>query len=227
MKYTTLLFDADGTILDFDKAEEVALCDTFRRFSIPYDQTILEIYRRNNNAQWQLFEQGKITKDAVLINRFENTFAELGVTPEVKKVAAYFQEELGEGHYILKNAEEVLERLYGKYRLYLVSNGVLKTQRSRMSKSRLDRFFADSFISEVIGFNKPQEGYFSYCFSHIPNFNKSETLIVGDSLTSDIQGGVNAGITAVWFNPDRKPNNTNVRPHYEITDLLQLFDIIG
>lgn len=227
MRYEILLFDADNTILDFDKAEEQALARAFSEENLQFDRNVLSVYRRNNIAQWQLYEQGKITKQQVLIDRFVRTFEDLSLDAHnIPKIADLYEYYLKFGFDTVPHAREVLEELKDKHRLYLVSNGVLEIQSSRMSGSGLDKYFAERFVSEKVGYPKPQKEYFDYCFAHIPNFDKCKTLVIGDSLSSDIQGGVNAGIDTCWFNPSHCANNTALAPTYEISDLRQLKDIV-
>ncbi len=227
MKYEILLFDIDNTILDFDKSEEQALRLAFRDMGWKFSQQILEIYRRNNIAQWQLFEQGKLTKPEVLTSRFEETFKEIGKDANaVPKIADLYEEYLKSGYFVVPHAKKVLKRLQKTHRLYVVSNGVVEIQNSRMKGSGMEKYFVARFVSEEVGYPKPQKQYFDYCFQHIENIDKSKTLIIGDSLTSDIQGGVNAEIDTCWFNPYRKPNNSLLTPTYEIDDLRQLLKIV-
>ncbi|MCH5157013.1 MAG: YjjG family noncanonical pyrimidine nucleotidase [Clostridiales bacterium] len=227
MKYEILLFDADNTILDFDKSEEQALKRAFAEVGLAYEQTFLNVYRKNNIYQWQLFEQGKQTKEEVLANRYIETFKELGLPLEkALQTGDLYEEYLMFGFYVIPHAEDVLVELQSKCKLYLVSNGVLRIQNSRMKGSGLEKYFIARFVSEEVGYPKPQVEYFNHCFKHIEGFNKCKTLIIGDSLTSDIQGGVNAGIDTCWFNPWRNANNTNLTPTYEITDLRELLDIV-
>lgn len=229
MKYGILLFDADNTILDFDKAEEQALKQAFAETDLHYDATVLEVYRRNNIKQWQLFERGIIKdKSEVLSSRFVETFMELGLTSSSDATAELYERHLHNGFYVIHNAEYVLQRLQQlKCRLYLVSNGVLSIQNSRMRGSGMDKYFLRRFVSEEVGVPKPQKEYFDYCFSHIDDFNKDKTLIIGDSLTSDIQGGINADIDTCWYNPKHLSNTSGIEPTYIIDNLEQLFDIVG
>lgn len=228
MKYEILLFDADNTILDFDKAEEQALKQAFAETDLQFDKTVLEVYRRNNIKQWHLYELGVITdKNEVLIRRFVETFKELGLTVDCERTADLYEKYLHNGFYVIENAECVLQRLQQlNCRLYLVSNGVLSIQNSRMRGSGMDKYFLRRFVSEEIGVPKPRKEYFDYCFSNIHNFDKSKTLIIGDSLTSDIQGGINGGIDTCWYNPKKEPNETVIKPTYQIENLNKLIDIV-
>lgn len=227
MKYEILLFDADNTVLDFDKSEEQALKVAFSTNALPYDSTVLEIYRKNNVAQWQRYERGEISRDEVLIKRFADTFRELRISANISAVADLYEQQLHLGFFTVPHAEQVLSALQQDgYRLYIVSNGVLSIQNSRMAGSGLDKYFIKRFISEEIGYPKPHIEFFKRSFAQINNFDKRKTLIIGDSLTGDIQGGINAGIDSCWFNPNKSVNTTGIQPTYEIDDLRQLFPIV-
>lgn len=227
MKYEILLFDADNTILDFDKSEEQALSRAFCDMGLKFSEKVLTIYRKNNIAQWHLFEKGQLSKPQVLINRFVNTFVELRLPRELAtQTGDLYEEYLKLGFFVVPHTEEVLTELQAKCQLYVVSNGVAEIQNSRMMGSGMEKYFIDRFVSETVGYPKPQIEYFDYCFAHIDGFDKAKTLIIGDSLTSDVQGGVNAGIDTCWFNPNHASNNSKLTPTYEIDDLRQLLDIV-
>lgn len=228
LKYNILLFDADNTILDFDRSEEQALSRAFRDMGLNFSQHSLEVYREKNMEQWHLFELGKQTKADVLRNRFDVTFCALGLPVELaRQTGDLYEHYLMQGYYVLPHAKVVLNILQKHARLYLVSNGVVTIQNSRMKGSGMEKYFLSRFVSEEVGYPKPQKQYFDYCFEHIGNVDKSKVLIVGDSLTSDIQGGVNAQIDTCWFNPKHILNTSNLVPTYEIDDLLALLNIVG
>lgn len=227
MKYNTILFDADNTILDFDKAEFEALRRAFAQYGIQIDDNLVEIYRKNNVALWQQLEKGLVTKDYVLNNRFINTAKELGLDCDILAVSRLYEEYLHEGFYVIDGAVEVITTLIDMgANLYIVTNGVLTIQNARMKGSGVGKYFKAHFVSEQIGYPKPQIEFFNHCFDSIQNFDKSKTIIVGDSLTSDIQGGINAGIDSCWYNPKHTQNNRGITPTYEIDNLAQLFDIV-
>lgn len=228
MKYDILLFDADNTILDFDKSEEQALRQAFLQSGLHYDDNVLTVYRRNNMRQWRLFESGVIKeKSEVLSSRFVETFKELNIAADSSHTAELYEKYLHNGFYVIYNAEKVLQRLQQlNCRLYLVSNGVLSIQNSRMKGSGMDKYFLKRFVSEAVGVPKPNKAYFDYCFANIDNFSSDKALIIGDSLTSDIQGGINAGIDTCWYNPKHTENSFSIAPTYEIDDLEQLFKIL-
>ena len=133
---------------------------------------------------------------------------------------------LGEGHYYTDGAEDLLKALYGQYRLYLASNGTMSVQQSRLASAGIAGLFDGIFLSEVIGADKPSKVFFTACFSQIPDFRKEETVIVGDSLTSDIQGGKNAGIGTVWYQPYPETQEEEIHPDAVIRKLSDLPELL-
>ena len=227
MKYDIILFDADNTILDFDKAEFEALRRAFGKHGIEVTNKLVQIYRKNNIALWQQLEKGLVTKDYVLNNRFINTAKELALDCDILAISRLYEDYLHEGHYVIEGATNVMQGLIDMgARLYLVTNGVLTIQNSRLKGSGIGKYFVARFISEEVGCPKPQVEFFNHCFERIENFDKCKTLIVGDSLTSDIQGGINAGIDSCWYNPKHEQNTRGIIPTYEIDDLEKLFEIV-
>ena len=224
--YRTIFLDLDDTLLDFGAAERVAIAKAFRDLGLEPTPALLKRYSELNQAQWEAFERGEITRDTVLVRRFALLFAELGLFIDPQHAEDVYRGYLGVGHYFVEGAEEVLSYLAPKYDLYLASNGVAATQYSRLESAGIGHYFKDIFISEVTGSHKPERAYFDYCFSHIPGFDPSEALMVGDSLTSDILGGFNAGIRTCWFNPGCKPLQGPVTPDHEIHALRELKDIL-
>ncbi len=217
-----VLIDLDDTILDFHKAEQVGIRNTLRHFGVePTDGTI-ELYLQINRAHWKRLERGEITRKQVNEGRFEVLFQQLGHQVDGAACAAYYLSQLGLTHDYLPGAEEAVRRLSKKYRLFIASNGNVSVQIPRMAASGLNELVEQAFISEELGQNKPSKAYFDICFSRIPGFDPNKAIMVGDSLTSDIQGGINAGISTCWFNPAGKTNTTGIHPDYEITSLAQL-----
>ncbi|MBP3685292.1 MAG: YjjG family noncanonical pyrimidine nucleotidase [Oscillospiraceae bacterium] len=216
-----LFLDLDDTILDFHKAERIALGKTLRDFGLEPTDLVLSRYHEINIWHWQQLELGKLTRAEVLVNRFGVLFSELGKTVDAEKCAKAYEHNLSIGHYFLPGAEEAVERLSKKYRLFLASNGTASVQHGRMTSANLYRFFEQVFVSQEIGHNKPSKEYFDGCFARIPGFDPSRAMIVGDSLTSDIRGGINAGIKTVWVNPLHKSYG-EIRPDHEIESLSQL-----
>ena len=217
-----LFLDLDDTILDFHKAERIAIGKTIRAFGVEPTEEILRRYHAINKWHWEQLELGKLTRAEVLVNRFDALFAELGQTVDAAACAKVYEKNLSIGHYFLPGAEEAVDSLHKKYRLFLASNGTAVVQKGRMTSANLYRFFEKVFVSQEIGHNKPSKAYFDGCFAQIPGFDPEKAMIVGDSLSSDIQGGINAGIKTVWVNPDHAPRNPEIVPDYEIERLSQL-----
>ena len=221
-----LFLDLDDTILDFHKAEQVALSKTFRDFGIDPTQYVLDRYHVINKWHWEQLELGRMTRAEVQTGRFQMLFDELGVTGDPSAVTAKYMENLSIGHYFLPGAEETVELLSKKYRLFLASNGTASVQKGRMTSANLYRFFEQVFVSEEVGYNKPSKAYFETAFSRIPDFDPAKALMVGDSLSSDIKGGINAGIRTCWVNPNHAAGNPEIVPDYEIEMLKDLPDLL-
>lgn len=216
-----LLLDLDDTILDFHKAERIALSKTIRGFGLEPAEDVLNLYHKINKWHWEQLELGTMTRDQVLVNRFGALFEKVGMTVDPAACAKSYESNLGIGHYFLPGAEEAVKRLKEHYRLFLVSNGTATVQHSRLTSAGLYPYFEQVFISQEIGYNKPEKAYFDRCFARIPGFDREKALMVGDSLTSDIKGGINAGLKTVWVNPAHKACG-DIRPNYEIEGLPQL-----
>ena len=216
-----LFLDLDDTILDFRKAERIAVAKTIRDFGVEPTEEVLDLYHRINKAHWEMLERGELTREEVMVNRFAALFRELGAKPDASAYAKDYEHNLSIGHYFLPGAEEAVEALHRKYRLFLASNGTASVQKGRLTSANLYRFFERVFVSQELGFNKPSKAFFDACFARIPGFDPAKAVMVGDSLTSDIQGGINAGITTVWVNPEHRPWG-DIKPDYEIEGLSQL-----
>ena len=217
-----LFLDLDDTILDFKKAERIAIAKTIGDFGLEPTEEVLHRYHLINKWHWEQMELGKLTRPEVLQNRFEALFAEYGKTVDKARCAKMYEENLSIGHYFLDGAEETLEYLFKHYRLFLTSNGTASVQKGRMTSANLYRFFEKVFVSQEIGHNKPSKEYFDGCIAQISGFDPEKTMIVGDSLSSDIKGGINAGIHTCWINPDHIPGREDIQPEYEIEYLHQL-----
>lgn len=227
-----ILLDLDDTIFDFHKAEHIALSKTMRSLGIEPKREILDRYSVINLWHWKQLELGKMTRREVLCGRYRQLFSEYGIAAGAEQAQELYETNLSIGHYFMPGAEELLQGLYGKYRLYLASNGTATVQHSRLRSSGIERYFEDIFISEEIGADKPSREFFDAAFGRIPDFKREETVMIGDSLSSDIRGGKNAGIRTVWFNPEHKSNDTAdsdmpVMPDAEISELGEVERVIS
>ena len=217
-----LLIDLDDTILDFQMAEAQAIRSTFAAFSVEPTRERCELYSRINLGFWKRLERGELTREQLIEGRFAALTEALGISGDALAWAQTYSKNLSQGAYFLPGAEAALERLAKKYRLFLASNGNAAVQEARLKKAKLCHFFEDIFISEQLGANKPSKAFFDQAFSRIPGFDKEKAMIVGDSLTSDILGGNNAGISTCWVNPKHLPRRADIRVDHEIEALAQL-----
>ncbi len=204
MKYDVILFDADGTLLDFHRSEAEAVGETMVRHCILPTAENIELYSQINDGLWKKLERREIEKKVLLYHRFELLFDALGMTGDAKAMAKDYMNALSTKGYLIDGAEEMCRALYGKVKMYIVTNGVEFIQRGRYAVCGIDKYFDGIFISDVIGSEKPSSEYFEYVAEHIDGFDKSRALVVGDSLTSDMKGGIDFGVDTCWFCPKKK-----------------------
>ena len=219
--FDILFIDLDDTILDFRKAERIAISATIRDFGVEPTEEVLGRYHVINKGQWEMLEKGEKTRAQILVDRFDILFRELGVDVDAEKCARRYEHNLSQGHWFLPGAEEAVKRLHKRFRLFLASNGTASVQHGRMTSAGLYPWFEKVFVSQEIGFNKPSVDYFNACFAQIPDFDRSRCIMVGDSLSSDILGGINAGIATCWVAPLNKDPGA-IRPDYRIESITQL-----
>ena len=224
-KYELILFDLDGTLFDYDRAESYALKKSMEYFAIDSDY-YLEKYRTINRQVWGEFERGKTSLDELKLKRFKVLFDELGIKQNVESFSDKYLYYISKSSFVIEGAEEIVSSLYGKYKLALVTNGIYSAQYERLMSSPLKDFFDVFVVSEKIGVAKPDPRFFSFVFKKIRHSDKHTALIVGDSLSSDIKGGINFGIDTCWFNPGRIRNEREISPTYEIEKLAQVEDIL-
>ena len=217
-----IFLDLDDTLLDFTQAEAIALTKALTEMNAPAHQAVLDRYHVINQRQWELLEEGVLTRAEVLVSRFEILFRELGLVRDPAETCARYEGHLAEGHIFLPGAPELLETLAPRYQLHLASNGAAFVQRQRLESAGILPYFQNIFISEEMGADKPKPEFFHLCFAAIPGFDPVKALMVGDSLTSDIRGGRNAGIRTCWFNPKDKPARPDIRPDHTIRRLEEL-----
>lgn len=216
-----LFLDLDDTILDFQKAEHIAISKTLAEFGFPGDAEVLRRYSVINKAHWEALERKEMTRDEVVVGRFRVLFREYGIDVDARRVADRYEENLSVGHWFLPGAPEALESLSRRYKLYLASNGTARVQAGRLKSANISHYFQQIFVSQEIGANKPDILYFQRCFDRIPGFDPARAMMVGDSLTSDILGGIRAGIATCWVNPHHKDSGS-VTPDHQIESLSQL-----
>lgn len=225
MTYTWLLFDADDTLFDFPKAEANALKWTLAELGLAASPAYFEIYARCNLFVWKEFERGLVTSTELRTKRFRLFFDEIGIAADPQTVSPLYLQNLGLGIDLLPGAETLIRFLNPRFHLALVTNGLADVQRPRLERSALADCFEKVFISEEIGAAKPSKAYFDAVFGAIGKPPKNETLIIGDSLTSDMQGGLDYGIDTCWYNP--RGQKTELPLTYQISKLEQLTGLLG
>lgn len=226
--YKYLLWDVDGTILDFLASESCAIKELFKRFNIgECTDEMLQIYSKINVKYWDALARNEITKKQVLVGRFNEFFGLMNIdTSIVEDFNKAYQLALGDYCIFVKDAKETLLNQKGEYTLVAVTNGTKIAQTKKLRMSGLDTVFDCIFISEDVGYEKPNIEFFQYVFDRLNITDKSEVLIIGDSLISDMQGGINAGIDTCWFNPNHNKNKDNLKITYEISSLNQIENIL-
>ncbi|MGI9585662.1 MAG: YjjG family noncanonical pyrimidine nucleotidase [Acidimicrobiia bacterium] len=224
MTYTTILFDLDHTLLDTDASERSAFAETMSKFNGSSADPYHGAYRRINRRLWDQVERGITTPDEVRTERFRQLVAETDLDASPHDMANHFAEGLGAHGSLFEGARSVLDHLMKRVTLALVTNGIGQVQRTRIDRLGIDKYFAAIVISGEVGAAKPGSAIFEMTFGDLGDPPKETVLMIGDSLTSDIQGGINYGIDTCWYNPHRHPAPNEINPTFEITALKDLVD---
>lgn len=226
--FTTILWDVDGTLLDFIYSQRYALTKCFKTIGRKITEEQLVRYSEINDSYWKRLELGEVTKEELLTGRFTTLFEEYGIEGvDVNAFIEEYQLGLGSVFSFLDDSLTICKSLQGHVKQYVITNGVTSSQRNKLKLSGLAEVMEELFISEQVGAPKPSPVFFEYCLERIEEKDKSKILIVGDSLSSDIKGGVLAGIPTCWYRPDGAVNDTEFQPDYEISDLHTIYDILG
>ncbi len=225
-KYKKLFFDVDDTLINFKAAEKVALPAVFKEYQVDFTEEVELYYKTLNRQLWLALERGEITREQLMERRFGETMQHFGEVIDGRKMDERYRALLVETIVLVEGADQVLNELSKKYELYIVTNGMLKTQHARLDASNLTPLFTRIFVSEETGYQKPQVEFFDYVFSNVESFEKTTSLIIGDSFSADIVGGFNAGIDTCWFNPHNQTVEASIVPTYVIKNLHELVDIL-
>lgn len=223
-----ILWDMDGTLLNFVKAEYHAIKKCFDLFGLGVctDEMIAR-YSKINKTYWERLERKELTKPEVLVGRFEEFFAKEGIVTDcAAEFNKEYQSRLGDTICFCDNGYELVKALKTHVKQYAVTNGTKMAQEKKLEKSGLGDLLDGVFISEDVGVEKPDKQFFSYVWENIGQYEPNEVMIVGDSLTSDMQGGNNAQILCCWYNPNGAENETKLKIDYEIDDLQKIWSII-
>lgn len=223
-----ILWDIDGTLLNFQKAEYYAIKKCFSVFHLgECTDEMIARYSSINRSYWERLESGEITKAEVLRGRFEEFFAgEQICFDDIEAFNSEYQVSLGDHVFFSDNGYELVRELKTKVKQYAVTNGTYAAQKRKLEKSGLEELFDGVFISDLIGVDKPNIEFFDYVQQNIGVYEKDEIMIVGDSLTSDMQGGNNAGILCCWYNPTQKETPQNLKIDFIISNLGQVREIL-
>ena len=227
-KYKYLLWDIDGTILNFEKAEKRAIRTLFEKFNLgECTDEMLACYIQINKKYWKLLECGEMEKERILVERFVEFFEKEGIRTDVaSEFNKAYQLALGDTIVFNHYALEIIKAQKKNYQIIIVTNGTAIAQKKKLERSGLDKIADNIFISEEVGYEKPSIHFFERVIAEAGIDDVSRAVIIGDSLTSDIQGGVNAGIDTCWYNPKEDVNDTNLKPTYIIKNLHELCEIV-
>ena len=216
-RYTTVLFDADNTLLDFDRSEREALREALGGMGVKADEEMIQAYSEINQSFWKMLERGEIAKSELRVARFAAFCARFSLSLDVPQLSLAYTDALATKSYLLPGVEELCRALVPHARLCIITNGLKTVQEGRFDRSCLKPMFPYVFISEEIGAEKPDKAYFDAVAAALPDFDPARTLVVGDSLTSDIRGGILAGLDTCWFNPAGKPVPDDMPITYVVT----------
>lgn len=225
MKYTTLLIDLDETLFDFSKSEKFAIDKLMEKYNIPVTEENRRLYSAINDEKWKKLERGELTRQQLFHERFADFFKKTGVTADTDEANLSYMKFLSQASFILDGALETCKKLSENYSLYLVTNGTKIVQNGRLNGSPIMKYIKGVFISEEIGFNKPQKEYFAYVLEHIEERDKKKILVVGDSPSSDIAGAINSGLDSCLVN--RKKQNIESGATYTISYITEIFEVLS
>lgn len=220
-----MLLDADETIFDFKKSEKVSLMKALEMFSVPYTDADIQVYSGINLRFWKELEKGTVTREKLKVQRFEEFFKYMGVECDSEKFAAVYLNNLSQCSHLIDGAAKFVKKLHKHCKIYIATNGIAKTQKGRMERSSIKDDIDGMFISEEINFSKPDKRYFDFIFERLEIKDKSRVVIIGDSLTSDMQGGKNAGITTCHFSRDEKVSDSDL-VDYSLNSYDDFWDIL-
>ncbi len=227
MRFDAVLWDVDGTLLDFKYSQRISLCKCLEEIGIAPTDELVERYDKINESWWQRLERGEVSKEKLLTGRFYDFFENCGIqTGDVLTFQNHYEENLGQVYQYRDNSLEVCRALKGKCLQFVVTNGVAATQMQKLKAAGFFSVMDNVFISEQVGVPKPQRAFFDRVFEAIPTVERDRVLIVGDSLSSDMRGGNNAGIVCCWYNPTGEVNHTEVKTDYMIKHLREVIPIV-
>ena len=222
----TILLDLDNTIIDFNECARHSIMDIFQDLGFHYDENVFDTFITENVKIWKRLELGEIDKIYLRANRWNIILGKLGIDYDGTIIEERFENGVAKGAYPVEYAYELLQYLYNKYDIYVVSNGFRFVQESRVKIGKFDKYFKELFLSEDIGIQKPDIRFFDYCYEKLGSPPKEELILIGDSLSADIKGGNNFGIDTIWFNKNNDPAPSDIIPTYTVEKLSQIKEIL-
>ncbi|MEC9485347.1 MAG: YjjG family noncanonical pyrimidine nucleotidase [Candidatus Izemoplasma sp.] len=227
MKYNVILFDADGTLFDFHKAEEIAFQKAIENINTAISFTdLFNTYLEENHKIWRELERGQITQEKLKIERFERFIDKSGISADAQTLANTFMSTLSETSILYEDALNIVKQISHQNTVAIITNGLKEVQGKRVRNSVLKSYVKTTVISDELGIQKPDPRIIDHTLDLLGHKTKNDVVIIGDSLTSDIQGGINAGIDTIWYNPTNKENHQNISPTYTIKTLSQLLSTL-
>ena len=238
MRYKLVLIDLDDTLFDYPKTEETAFRNTFEELGFFMEselgnakkeeiyEKIKDRYKDVNLQLWKDLEKGAVDKDRLKVVRFEKIIEEFDLKYNPYEMSELYLKKLGEGIFPFEATEKLCEYLHSKYKVGIITNGIKEVQHSRIENSAISKYIDKIIISDEVGVNKPDKRIFEYAINYFEIMDKSEVIMIGDSLGADIKGGQNAGIDTCWVNLRNNVNDTGIVPKYEVRKLEELFEIL-
>ncbi len=222
----TILMDLDNTIIDFNECARHSIMGIFEELGFHYDENVFTTFITENVKIWKRLELGEIDKPFLRANRWNIILDKLGIDYDGTIIEEKFENGVAMGAYPVEYAYELLEYLYKKYDIYVVSNGFRFVQESRVKIGKYDKYFNELFLSEDIGIQKPDTRFFDYCYEKIGCPPKEDLILIGDSLSADITGGNNFGLDTIWFNKNHDPESDTIKATYTVEHLKDIEKIL-
>ena len=221
-----ILMDLDNTIIDFNECARHSIMGIFEELGFQYNENVFSTFITENVKIWKRLELGEIDKPFLRANRWNIILSKLGIDYDGTIIEEWFENGVAKGAYPVEYAYELLEYLYKKYDIYVVSNGFRFVQESRVKIGKYDKYFKELFLSEDIGIQKPDIRFFDYCYEKIGCPPKEELILIGDSLSADIKGGNTFGIDTIWFNKNQDPESDVTKATYTVNHLKEIEKIL-
>lgn len=221
-----ILLDLDNTIIDFNECARHSIMGIFDKLGFEYTESVFKTFIEENTKIWKRLEKGEITKPFLRANRWNIILEKLGISYDGTIIEEMFENGVAQGAYPVEYAYELLDYLYNKYDIYVVSNGFRFVQESRVKIGGYDKYFKELFLSEDIGIQKPDIKFFDYCYEKLGYPHKEDLILIGDSLSADIKGGNNFEIDTIWFNKNNEMLKDDIKPTYTVTSLKEIENIL-